>query len=104
MPPPGIPVGVPLCAGIGGDRAEVVQPKGAEKVPVLKDQRYRLRNDGMLIVSCRKAGSSFFGSTDTEVAVEWIDNANRVLQRMGCSSKLWVRVDSRAVQTMNRIC
>lgn len=38
MPPPGMPV-EPLCAGIVGDRPEVVQPSRAERVLTLRGQK-----------------------------------------------------------------
>lgn len=33
-----------------------------------------------------------YGRMDAEVAVEWSDTLDGVLQHMGCQPKLWVRV------------
>lgn len=51
----------------------------------------------------KNGGQHFYGSTDLEVAVEWFDIADGILQHMGCPSELWVRTATRAMQRMGKI-
>lgn len=51
----------------------------------------------------KNGGQLFYGSTNLEVVLEWIDTVYGVLKLMGFPHNLLVRVATRAMQRMGKI-
>ena len=85
------------------DQAETTHPRqfvqGESSCCHVHQQRERWDVERFL----RNGGRLFYGSTDPEVALIWLDTARSVLEHVGCPPDLWVRMATGAMQQGSKV-
>ena len=98
FPTSGMPVGVPLPRKAVSEEdtarpRQFVMGEGSGSQSAGQHDRERWDVDHFL----KNGGHLFYGSSDTEVSLGWIDAAKVVLEHIGCPQDLWVRMATRAL-------
>lgn len=90
IPPSGMPAPMPILGGATSDQDEEIrlrqfvigESSGAHESGAQHCERWDVGH------FLNNGGQLFYGSTDLEVAIDWFDTADGVLEHMGCPPEL----------------